>query len=259
MADELSAEVRKEVSKRATKSLRERLMVPAILYGRDTEPTPLAVSEKALTLLVRAHGHSALCTLNVQINGGEPKKQLVIYRELRLNALTRRVEHVDFQAIRADEKVSIKVPLKALGTPKGVDLHAGVLILNTAEVEIKCLPDRIPDHLELDVHDLDIHGTLHLRDIKLGDGVELSDDPDKVAASCTYAGSKIVETVAVAVEGAEGAAAVPAAGAAAPAAAGAKGAAPAAAGKGGAPAAAKGAEKAAGKGAEKTADKGAKK
>ncbi|MBI4869661.1 MAG: 50S ribosomal protein L25 [Candidatus Wallbacteria bacterium] len=256
MAAELSAQVRKEVSKRATKALRQRLMVPATLYGRDTDPMAVAVSEKDLTLLVRSHGHSALCTLNVQINGGEPRKQLVIYRELRVNSLTRRVEHVDFQAVRADEKVTIRVPLKAIGTAKGVDLHGGVVILNVPEVEIRCLPDRIPDHLELDVHELDIHQTLHLSDIKLGEGVELADDARKVAASCTHAGMKLEATVAAPAEGAEGAVA-PAAGAAAPGAAPAKGgAAPAAgAGKGAAPAAA-------GKGAAapaKGGDKGAKK
>src|SRR5688500_1227242 len=96
---ELSAEMRKEMTKRATKALRQRLMVPAVVYGRGREPLSIAVSEKELTTLVRAHGHSALCTLNLQVNGGEPSKQLAIYRELKINALTRRVEHVDFQAI----------------------------------------------------------------------------------------------------------------------------------------------------------------
>lgn len=197
MAAELSAELRKDLNKRATKALRQRLMVPAVLYGRERQPVAVAVSEKELTNIVRAHGHSSLCTLSLQINGGEPSKQLAIYHELRINPLTRRVEHVDFQAVRADEKVHLKVPLHAKGVPVGVDLHAGVLIMSVSEVDIRCLPDRIPDFVEIDVSKLDLHQTLHLSDVLLGEGVELADDPKKVAASCRTALQKLAETPVV--------------------------------------------------------------
>ncbi len=191
--DVLSAELRKEVNKRSNKELRKRLMVPAVLYGPGREPVNVAVPEKDLTIVVRAHGHTALCTIALAVNGSEPTSQLAIYKELKVNALTRRVEHVDFHAIRSDQKIQIAVPLRTMGIPTGVDLHAGVLLQNTTEVEIQCLPGNVPDHLEVDVSELDVHQSVHLSDIPLGEGIVLVDDPKRVVASVAAATKQTAE------------------------------------------------------------------
>lgn len=222
--NELSAEVRPEVSKASRAALRRAGRVPAILYGKGIEPQPLSVEQKELVKLVRAHRESGLVELTIK-NGDKTTKQQAIYKEIRSSTLKRQVTHIDFQAIREGEKVHIRVAIVTKGNPVGVVDKGGVLVHTIQELDIRVLPKDIPEQIEIDVAHLNIGDHIYLRDLKLPN-FEILHDLDSIVVGVSHIKEEKAAPVA---EAAADAAATPAAagkdakGAAAPA----KGAAPA--------------------------------
>jgi large subunit ribosomal protein L25 len=230
--NELNAEVRPVVSKAANSQLRRAGRVPAILYGKGRTPQPLSVEQKELVKLIRAHRESGLVNLTIK-DGGNTTQQQAIYKEVRTSTLKRQVTHIDFQAIREGEKVHIRVAIVTKGNPVGVTVHGGVLVHTIQELDIRVLPQDIPEQIEIDVSTLDIGDHIYLKDLKLKEGIEIMHDLDSIVVGCSHVREEKAAAVAEATP-AEGAAATPAAGAAAGK--DAKGAAPAKDAKAAAPA-----------------------
>lgn len=183
--NELSAEVRRVVSKSARSALRRAGRVPAILYGRGRDPLPLSVEQKELVRLVRAHRESGLVNLTITDEGATTQQQ-AIYKEIRSSTLKRQITHIDFQAIREGEKVHIKVAIVTKGNPVGVVAQGGVLVHTIQELDIRVLPKDIPEQIEIDVAALDIGDAIHLKDLKLAEGIEILHDLESIVASVTH-------------------------------------------------------------------------
>lgn len=207
--NELSAEVRRVVSKSARSALRRSGRVPAILYGKGRDPLPLSVEQKELVKLVRAHRESGLVNLTIS-DDGKTTQQQAIYKEIRSSILKRQITHIDFQAIREGEKVHIKVAVVTKGNPVGVVAHGGVLVHTIQELDIFVLPTDIPEQIEIDVASLNIGDAIHLKDLKLAEGIEIMHDLESIVVSVTH----VREEKAGAVPEAAADAAAPAAGAA---------------------------------------------
>jgi large subunit ribosomal protein L25 len=272
----LNVSPREGTGRSASRRLRKQDRIPAILYGKHTAPITLAVEGPEFVRLVKAIGDNAAL---IELKGTK-EQALSILQEVQRDAMTDRYLHVDLHEVKADEKMEINVPVHTSGESTGVKNEAGVLEATSHTLRIRCLPRDLPAFIDVDVTELHVGQTIHIRELKPVSGVVFLGDKNQPVVSCVQPVEEIVEAVvetAVPVEGvpvegatAEGAAAVPgaapaagaaAAGAAAkpgaPAAAGAKPGAPAAAGaKPGAPAAAPagGAKPAAG-GKPATADK----
>jgi large subunit ribosomal protein L25 len=214
--NELTVEVR-EVSKAARSALRRAGRVPGVLYGKGRDPLAVSVNQKELVKLVREHHESGLVNLTI-VNGKETSQQQAIYKEITSSSLKRQITSIDFQAIREGEKVHIKVSIVTVGVPKGVSVHGGVLVHTIQELDIRVLPKDIPEQIEINVADLDIGDSIHLRDLKL-EGVEILHDLDSIVASVTHVKE---EKVAAPTDAAAADAAAAAAPADAKAAAGAK-------------------------------------
>ncbi|MBI4860346.1 MAG: 50S ribosomal protein L25, partial [Candidatus Riflebacteria bacterium] len=105
---ELTAHVRKVVGKRANSALRRESKVPAVLYGRGREPQHLFVYQKELVKIIRAHHESGIVNLTI-VDGEQSTQQQALYKEVKPDNYRRRVNHLDFQAIRAGEKINMKV------------------------------------------------------------------------------------------------------------------------------------------------------
>lgn len=212
--DKISAKLRSEKGTNPCKRLRRAGRIPGIVYGKDTEPTQITVDRADFHRLIRHHGESSLISL--EIEGERTDHEMAIYKNVQIDALNTKVLHIDFQAVRAGEKVSITVPVVLTGTPVGVRDQGGVLMQARNEVTITCIPKLIPEQLEIDISTLELHQSIHLGELPLAEGIELEDNPKISLVS-------IIETRAVAAEsteegeGAEGevAAAKPAEGAAA--------------------------------------------
>ena len=166
----LSATLRDKTGKGAARQARFQKQVPAVIYGHGRATQTLMVDalalEKALTGI---EPESTLIELTV-----DGKKARTLIREIQRHPIRPDIIHVDFYEIKADEKVTLKVPVHLVGTPDGVRNAGGVLDQVTREVEIEVLPENIPDRVELDVSALKIGDSLHTRDLTIPNAVILT-------------------------------------------------------------------------------------
>ena len=169
---ELSVEPREAVGKGAVGRLRRQGLVPAILYGGGGDPLTLAV--KPVEVHRALHGHDAGGVLvNIRLPGdAEPRTAVV--RELQYDPVRDTLIHVDFQAVRMDEEISVEVPVHVVGEAAGVKEQSGVLALLMRTVEVSCLPSLIPERLDVDVSALRIHDVATVADLKLPEGVRVT-------------------------------------------------------------------------------------
>ncbi|HET8712849.1 MAG TPA: 50S ribosomal protein L25/general stress protein Ctc [Gemmatimonadales bacterium] len=166
----LSATVREKTGKGAARQARFQKKVPAVIYGHGRETQTLSVDalalEKALTGI---EPESTLIDLTV-----DGKKSRALIREIQRHPLRPDIIHVDFYEIKADEKITLKVPVHLVGTADGVRNAGGVLDQVTREIEIEVLPEHIPDRVELDVSALKIGDSLHVSDLSIPNAVILA-------------------------------------------------------------------------------------
>jgi len=193
MAQSASIEVtsRAGTGKGAARSLRREGKVPGVIYGHDRAAEAVAVDTMALSKLLG--GISAGTTVvDVAIDGRAPVKALI--REIQRDALRpARILHLDLYEVRADEVVTVEVPVHLTGTADGVRNFGGVLDHSLRELEIEVLPGDIPEHIELDVTNLTIGHSLFVRDITIPKG-RILNDPDTPV--CTVVAPRAEETVA---------------------------------------------------------------
>lgn len=219
----MNASRREEAGKGPSSRLRREGKIPAIAYGKELKATQVAVSPKALLVVLKSdHGQNSVVELD--IDGGE--RLTVMVRDYDYHPITRELVHVDFVQVKLDQPVDVEVPFRMVGKAKGV-AEGGILQQVFRKIPVRCLPEKIPAFLEADVTNLDLNESLKASAMKLPEGVKVRLHDDQTVA-VVAAPEKVGEEEAK--PGAPAAAgAAPAAGAAAPAAAGGK--APAAAAK----------------------------
>jgi large subunit ribosomal protein L25 len=173
MEAKLDAEPRSETGKGAAHRLRASGRVPAILYGQDVEPTPIHVSALDLLHLYHSSGGASVL-VDLRVNGDE---HLTIAREIQRDLIHDRFIHVDFMAVRRDEKITVSVDVHEIGDSAGV--HAGGVIQHhLREVEIEALPGDVPERIEVDITSLQIGESLRVGDLRPPSGVEILTDAD---------------------------------------------------------------------------------
>jgi len=159
----LTASPRVVRGKGAARQVRFQKKVPAVIYGHGRTSQALEVDaqalEKALTGI-----EPASTIIELTLDG---KKARTLIREIQRHPVRPDIIHVDFYEIRADEKVTLRVPVHLVGTPDGVRNAGGVLDQVTREVEIEVMPEHIPNRVELDVTTLIIGRSLHVRDLQV--------------------------------------------------------------------------------------------
>jgi len=173
METTLKAEPRDEAGKGAARRLRAAGRVPAILYGQDVATTKIHVS--ALDLLHVFHHSGGTSTLvDLTVNGDE---YLTIAREIQRDLIHDRFIHVDFLAVRRDEKIVVHVEVHEVGESVGVH-SGGVIEHHLREIELQSLPADVPQRIEVDITRLRIGDSLRVGDITPPDGVEFLTDPE---------------------------------------------------------------------------------
>ena len=232
----LNVVTRAQTGRSASRRLRKANSIPAILYGKHTDPEKLAIDTPEFVRLVKAvAGRAVLVELHRK---DKEVKALSFLQEVQRDPMTDKYLHIDLQEVKADEKMEIRVRVHAIGESFGVKNQSGVLEIATPQLRIRCLPKDLPSVIEVDVTELKVGETFKVAELKAISGVEFLDSKGQPVVSCVEPVAEIVQEVsAVPAEGAAPAAgaaapaagaAAPAAGAAAPAAGAAKAAAPAA-------------------------------
>jgi large subunit ribosomal protein L25 len=178
---QLTAKTREDKGKGAARKLRREGYVPAVLYGEASENRLLAIEARSLGALFRSVGMgSHLVDLEVE-GDSSARKNLALLKDIQQHPSRGDLLHVDLQLVSLKKKIHLTVPVVLTGEPVGVKTSGGVLELLSRELEIECLPDKIPDQIAVDVSALDVGDSLHVSDVSVQDVVILNSGETPVA------------------------------------------------------------------------------
>ena len=174
----LTARTRTESGRNAVKQVRSRGAVPAVIYGSRQTPANLEVSHRDLeVLLSHAVGENILVDLEIK-DGEATKNQLSLIQEVQHHAVRREILHVDFQAVSMSEEITAEIAVEPVGEADGVKTHGGLLEQSIRSIEVRCLPKNLPEIIKVDVTNLKVGESLHIKDIILPEGVATTAAPD---------------------------------------------------------------------------------
>lgn len=177
---QFSAATRTVSGKGTARKLRAAGKIPGIIYGHGRGPQSLELDGHTFTRLLEKVSYYTT-VIELTIDG---KMARTLIRELQRHPVKRDILHVDFQELVAGEKVTIRVPLKFVGTPEGVRTGGGILDETVRELHISVDPAEIPNHIDVDVSHLQVGKSLHVRDVKAPAGVTILDDPAGTICVC---------------------------------------------------------------------------
>ncbi len=172
----INAEIRNETGKQ-TKALRRNGKVPGIYYGHKQKNIMISMPE---LLLKPLYTTSAAHLINLKLNDGA--SYMCVLRDVQLDPITESPVHFDLYGLNENEVLTIDVPIKLIGgTPKGVR-EGGILQHVLHKLKISCLPKNLPDHLEINVENLEINRSIHVKDITIPDVKILESETSTIVA-----------------------------------------------------------------------------
>jgi large subunit ribosomal protein L25 len=193
----LTAQTRTGIGRSAVNAIKKQGLVPAVVYGGSDTPQPLTLNAREISNLL-SHATSEHLLVDLEIaDGGNKTSRLALIQEVQHDPIKRTVLHVDFHAVKADEKLHSEIPVVTTGEPAGVKNFGGILEIAIHELEIECLPKDLPELISLDVTALNVGDAIHVKDIQLPEGVSCRLDGDLTVVR--VAAPKVeIEPVAVA-------------------------------------------------------------
>jgi large subunit ribosomal protein L25 len=156
------------------RELRRNGKIPAVLYGPETESILLSVNIIDLEQAMQK-GTSSQVLFSLVIQNDKTNKKAVMIKELQIHPVSRNFLHVDFYEIDMNRKINVKVPVTIKGKSKGLEL-GGTLQIVRRELEVLCLPLKVPESIEVDITDLDIGESVHVDEITLEGDIEIPFD-----------------------------------------------------------------------------------
>jgi large subunit ribosomal protein L25 len=176
----VQAKVREGRGKNDARRARRDGMVPITVYGGGAETVAAVAPARDLAAILRSEaGRNTIFTIDVEGVGVSE----VMFHDRQIDPVKGRLIHADLTRLVKGQKIEVTVPLHLVGEPIGVKEKQGVLEQIIREIEIRCEPRQIPDSLDVDVSNLDVHDLLHVSDIPVGEGIEILTDAEQVIAT----------------------------------------------------------------------------
>ena len=176
----VQAKLREGRGKNDARRARREGMVPITVYGGEGETIAAIAPLRDLAAILRTEaGRNTIFTIEVE--GVGPSE--VMFHDRQIDPVKGRLIHADLARLVKGQKIDVTVPLHLVGEPIGVREKQGVLEQIIREIQIRCEPREIPDTLEVDVTNLDVHDVLHVSDIPVADTVEILTDAEQVIAT----------------------------------------------------------------------------
>jgi large subunit ribosomal protein L25 len=174
----ITAQTRLTSGRSAVNKIKQQGLVPAVVYGGQEKPVNLAINAREIGNIL-AHATSEHFLVDLEIADGSNKtNRLALVQEVQHDPIRGNVLHVDFHAVRADEKLHAKIPVETIGEASGVKNFGGILEMSMHEIEVECLPKDLPEIITLDVTALGVGDAIHIKDIKFSEGVTARVDED---------------------------------------------------------------------------------
>jgi large subunit ribosomal protein L25 len=194
------AEVTLEVTRRErsgkeyAKKLRQDGKIPAVVYGGHKEPVAITVERKAVSDLIQKSDHGIRSIFLLKMSGTDQQRHAMI-KDMQMDPISRRMTHIDFVRVVMDEVVRVTVPVHITGNSIGVK-EGGILDWQLRELHVECLPNAIPDKIDVDITNLGAHEQVRVSDLQLPEGVKVAEDGHRVIVGVTSPRAEIVPEVA---------------------------------------------------------------
>ena len=194
------AEVTLEVTRRErsgkeyAKKLRQENKIPAVVYGGHKEPVAITVERKAVVDLIQKSEHGIRSIFLLKMSDSDQQRHAMI-KDTQMDPISRRMTHIDFVRVVMDEVVRLTIPVHLSGNSIGVK-EGGILDWQMRELHVECLPNAIPDAIEVDISNLGAHQQVRISDLTLPEGVKVDEDPHRVIVGVTTARAEVVAEVA---------------------------------------------------------------
>jgi large subunit ribosomal protein L25 len=172
----INVEKREEVGKGAARSLRRKNMIPAVLY-RAGDSLPVQFSKKDLSRFINTTAGEQIM---VNLQFGDGSSRFALMKDYQTDPANGELLHADFFEVSLTEEVEVTVHVTLVGEPIGVRRDGGILQYLLREIEVECLPDKIPGHIEVDISNLEIGQSIRVGDLRPGEGIKVLNDPDEV-------------------------------------------------------------------------------
>ena len=186
----VKATLREGRGKNDSRRARRAGQVPVTIYGGAGEAVAALATLSDLAAILRSDsGRNTIFT--VDIEGVEATE--VMFADRQIDPVRSRLVHADFKRLVKGQKIEATVPLRLVGEPIGVREEAGILEQIIREIQIRCQPRDIPEHLDVDVTNLGVHQVLHVSDIPATADVEILAEPDTVIATVSVVKEEVVE------------------------------------------------------------------
>ncbi len=167
-------------NKNAARRVRVKGRIPAVVYGAAEAPQAIELDPKQITRILHSEaGHNSIFDLEIAGATAQTKAMIVDwqYEPIKGNLI-----HIDLKRIALDKPIRVSVPVQLTGTPVGVKVQGGILDQVLREVEIECLPNDIPSHIDVDISELAFGTILRVADLPHGGKLKyISDDNNTVA------------------------------------------------------------------------------
>lgn len=175
MTDMLNVSMREETGTRSARRLRDKGLIPAILYGHGEKSVKLTVAAAEVEAAIR-HGSQM-----VDLNGGVHETALI--RAIQRDSFGTHILHLDFNRVSAREKVVVTVPVELRGEAPGAK-HGGVLEQQIHDVEIECMAGQIPEKLDVNIGALELGESLDIGGIAVPESIKILAPPETTVVSC---------------------------------------------------------------------------
>ncbi len=183
MAPELTVKIRETLGKKV-KTLREKGIIPAVLYGEKIKAISLEVNYKDFEKIYEEAGESTVIKLKVQSPKSKVADKNVLIYDVVRDPVSDKFIHIDFYEVRMDRLITTEVPLVFEGEAPAVKNLEGILVKNITEVEVEALPVNLPHEINVDISVLNTFDDLiHIKDLKVPEGVKILAEPEEVIVS----------------------------------------------------------------------------
>ncbi|RKZ34834.1 50S ribosomal protein L25 [bacterium] len=177
----LKAEVRERTGSNEVRRLRKEGFIPAVFYGPGDVHILLKIFKKDFSKIIHTRaGEHAMVELHIQNETGE-EKYLSVIKEIQHDPVSDLIIHADFEHIQMDKPFLFRLPIEFVGTPVGVT-EGGVFAPHLYEIDVICAPKDVPDIVEVDVSEIALGDSIHIKDISIPNG-EIKNDPEETIAT----------------------------------------------------------------------------
>jgi large subunit ribosomal protein L25 len=192
----LQAKSRTDTGKGAARTLRRQGYIPGVIYGHGEQTRACQVERKQVEKLLTSGSHESTI-IDLKLEDGATSSVLI--REVQVHPYRSEVLHIDFLSVRKGERVKLEVPVRLVGLSPGVK-EGGIMEHLRHEVEIRCIPSKIPEALDLEISEMDIGDSVTVADLEVPEDVEILTDPAATIASVVPPAVRVEEEVAEEVE-----------------------------------------------------------